>query len=176
MSQLSELLSDLLNYPPISRVRRNHGLEHATLHLLAERYPGRPWAGYSDLRGFWIIGDVDTNELEAIAREALSRLNRGDSHLAIHPFCGTNFATAGVLAGGAAALTMFGAGRRFRDKLDRLPLAMSLAIIGLFFAQPLGMSLQKQITTSGVPGTLRILRVTPQLRGQIKAHRVLTEG
>jgi hypothetical protein len=176
MPALPVLFSELLAYPPISRVRRNHGLEHATLHILAERRQGRPLAGYSDLRGFWIVGEVDTEELKAAVDEALQRLNTGESQLAVHPFCGTNLATAGVLAGGAAALAMFGAGRRTRDKLDRLPLAISLATLALVFAQPLGMTLQRQVTTSGAPGSLRVVRVIPQPRGQIKAHRVLTEG
>ncbi|OGO33635.1 MAG: hypothetical protein A2W35_14400 [Chloroflexi bacterium RBG_16_57_11] len=176
MPGLSERFTDLLAYPPISRVRRNHGLEHATLYVLAERRPGRPLAGHSDFRGFWIIGDVETPELDAAVSEALQRLNTGESHLAVHPFCGTNLATAGILAGGAAGLAMFGAGRRWRDKLDRLPLAMSMATLALIFAQPLGMTLQREVTTSGVPGALRVMRIIPQVRGQIKAHRVLTEG
>jgi len=176
MPALSEPFTDLLAYPPISRVRRNHGLEHATLFVLAERRPGRSLAGHSDFRGFWIIGDVETAELTSAVNDALQRLNTGQSHLAVHPFCGTNLATAGVLAGGAAALAMFGAGRRWRDKLDRLPLAISLATLALLFAQPLGMTLQREVTTSGVPGALRVVSITPQVRGQIKAHRVLTEG
>lgn len=176
MPGLFERLSDLLAYPPVSRVRRNHGLEHATLHILAERHPGRSLAGYSDLRGFWIVGDVETSAVEAAVSEALLRLNSGEGQLAVHPFCGTNLATAGILAGGAAALAMFGAGRRLRDKLDRLPLAMSAATLALVLAQPLGMTIQKEITTSGVPGALRIVRILPQPRGRIKAHRVLTQG
>jgi len=176
MPGLFERLSDLLAYPPISRVRRNHGLEHATLHMLAERCPGRSLAGYSDLRGFWIAGDVETADVNAAVSEALLRLNSGEGQLAIHPFCGTNLATAGILAGGAAALAMFGTGRRLRDKLDRLPLAMSLATLALILAQPLGMAIQKEVTTSGVPGSLRVLRIIPQPRGRIKAHRVLTAG
>ena len=176
MPGLLERFSELLAYPPVSRVRRNHGLEHATLYVLAERRPGRPLAGHSDVRGFWILGDVETGELEAAVNEALRRLNSGQSHLAVHPFCGTNLATAGILAGGSAALAMFGAGRRWRDKLDRLPLAIGLATLALFFAQPLGMALQREVTTSGVPGDLRLVSITPQVRGQIKAHRVQTEG
>ena len=176
MPGLFELFNGFLSYPPVSRVRRNHGLEHATLHILAERGPARPMAGYSDFRGFWIIGEVETADLKAAVDEALQRLNTGESQLAVHPFCGTNFATAGILAGGAAALAMFGAGRRVRDKMERLPLAMSLATLALIFAQPLGMRLQKQVTTSGVPGALRVVRIIPQSRGQVKTHRVLTEG
>lgn len=176
MTRFIEPLSDFLELSPISRLRRNHGLEHATLHILSERRPVGPLAGYSDLRGFWIVGDVTTADLNTAVSQALQRLNAGENQLAVHPFCGTNFATAGVLAGGAAALAMFGAGRRFRDKLDRLPVAMSLATLALIFAQPLGMALQKQITTSGVPGSLRVVRIIPQLHGRFKAHRILTEG
>lgn len=176
MNRLIEPLNDVLELSPLSRLRRNHGLEHATLHILSQRCPGRPLAGYSDLRGFWIVGDVTTDDLSVAVSEALRRLNTGESQLAIHPFCGTNFVTAGVLAGGAAALAMFGAGKRFRDKLDRIPLAMSLATLALIFAQPLGIALQKEITTSGIPGALSVVRIIPQPRGRITAHRVLTQG
>jgi hypothetical protein len=44
--------------PVISRVQRNHGLEHATLHILSQRYPKQSLSGHSDTGGFWIIGDV----------------------------------------------------------------------------------------------------------------------
>lgn len=176
MNPIVEPLSDFLELSPISRLRRNHGLEHATLHILSARGTPGPLAGYSDLRGFWIVGDVSTTELNTAVSQALLRLNAGENQLAVHPFCGTNFVTAGILAGGAAALAMFGAGRRFRDKLDRLPLAMSLATLALIFAQPLGLALQKQVTTSGIPGRLRVVRIIPQLHGRFKAHRVLTEG
>ena len=176
MTGLIEPLSGILDSSFVSRVRRNHGLEHATLHILAERLPGRPLAGHSDWRGFWIVGDIETADLNLAVNEALLRLNTGESQLAIHPFCGTNFVTAGVLAGGAAALAMFGAGRRFQQKLERLPLAISMATMALIFAQPLGMSLQKQVTTSGVPGTLRVVRILSHPHARIKTHRVLTEG
>ena len=176
MTSFIEPLSDFLELSPISRLRRNHGLEHATMHILSERSPGRPLAGYSDLRGFWIVGDVETDDLNKAVSEALLRLNTGESQLAVHPFCGTNLVTAGVLAGGAAALAMFGAGRRIQDKLERLPLAMSLATLALIIAQPLGMTLQKQVTTSGIPGALRVVNIIPQAHRHIKTHRILTEG
>jgi hypothetical protein len=176
MTDLAQPLSGFLDAPLISRVRRNHGLEHATLHILAERHPGRPLAGHSDSRGFWIVGDLETDDLKTAVDEALLRMNHGESQLAVHPFCGTNMVTAGVLAGGAAALAMFGAGRRLQDKLERLPLAMSLATLALILAQPLGMTLQRQVTTSGAPGDLRVVSVLPKARGSVKTHRVLTEG
>ncbi len=133
-------LRRILDYAPISRVRRNHGLEHATLHVLSERHPGRPLAGHSDLGGFWIIGDLSMEELSSAIQEARARLESGESKLAVHPNCGTNFATSGVLAGLAAAAVMFGVGKRARDNLDRLPLAILVATLALIVSQPLGMS------------------------------------
>jgi len=169
-------LHNILEYGPISRVRRNHGLEHATLHVLAERHPGRPLAGHSDLGGFWIIGDLPAEELASAIQEARARLESGESKLAVHPNCGTNFATSGILAGLAAAVAMFGAGKKARDNLDRLPLAILAATLALIVAQPLGMQLQERVTTSGAPGRLRVVEIIPHAQGKMKAYRVVTEG
>ena len=161
---------------PVSRIRRNHGLEHATLHILSERYPQKPLAGHSDLGGFWIVGDVSTEDLQSAVEEALTRMQAGESNLAVHPNCGTNFVTAGTLAGVAAMAALFGAGRRTRDKLERLPLAASLATFGLMLAQPAGLFLQRHVTTSGEPGNLEVISIKPSQRGRLQAHRVATRG
>ncbi len=176
MSELTNDLRGILEYAPISRVRRNHGLEHATLHVLAERHPGRPLAGHSDLSGFWIIGDLTAEDLASAIQEARLRLESGESKLAVHPNCGTNIATSGVLAGLAAAVVMFGVGKRARDNLDRLPLAILLATLALIVSQPLGLKLQEHVTTSGAMGLLRVVDIIPRLQGKVTAHRVLTEG
>jgi len=176
MSELTNDLRGILEYAPVSRVRRNHGLEHATLHVLAERHPGRPLAGHSDLSGFWIIGDLTAEDLASAIQEARLRLESGESKLAVHPNCGTNFATSGVLAGLAAAVVMFGVGKRARDNLDRLPLAILLATLALIVSQPLGLKLQEYVTTSGAMGLLRVVDIIPRLQGKVTAHRVLTEG
>ncbi|MCD6400476.1 MAG: hypothetical protein J7L73_00985 [Anaerolineales bacterium] len=175
-SLISQTLQTLLDYPLISRTRRNHGLEHATLHVLAQKFPEKPLAGHSDTNGFWLLGDVPTEEVKAAVEEALSRLKNGEHQLAVHPNCGTNFAVAGTLAGLAGALGLLGVGRRWRDKLERLPLVASLATIALIFAQPLGLRVQREVTTSGVPGSLEVVKIVPSIRGRIKAHRVLTRG
>jgi hypothetical protein len=70
-----------------SRVRRNHGLEHATLHVLAEHLPRVNLAGHSDPNGFWIVGDVSTEDVIDAAAEALRRLKEGEHELAVHPVC-----------------------------------------------------------------------------------------
>ena len=96
----------------LSRIQRNHGLEHATLHLLAQRFPRQFMAGYSGPFGIWIIADVPTETLRDVVEEALSRMKAGEHSLAIHPNCGTNFLTTGILAGTAGALAMLGVGKR----------------------------------------------------------------
>ena len=177
MTLLNSRLNETFeNIPWLSRIRRNHGLEHATLHVLTKSSPGRSLAGHSDTKGFWLLGDVPTEEVERAVGEALRRMKAGEKNLAVHPNCGTNLATAGTMAGVAGATAMFGVGPRKRDKLDRLALAATLATLTLIFAQPVGMFLQRYLTTSGVPGNLEIVEVIPTQKGKIKAHRVLTTG
>lgn len=174
--QISAAYQSLVNIPWLSRIRRNHGLEHATLHVLAKRFSGKNLAGHSDTKGFWLLGDVPTEEVESAVGEALERMKAGEKNLAVHPNCGTNFATGGTMAGLAGASAMFGVGPRKRDKLDRLALAATLATLALMMAQPAGMLLQRYFTTSGEPGALEVIEISPTRRGKLKAHRILTQG
>ena len=80
----SVLVKETRDIPIVSRVRRNHGLEHATLHILSQRYPKRSLAGHSDTGGFWILGDVSIEDVYEAVEEALSRLRNGEKHLAVH--------------------------------------------------------------------------------------------
>ena len=169
-------ISNILEQPLISRIRRNHGLEHATLHTLAAHLPNTMLFGHSDIGGFWIIGDVPPEMLHASVQEAINRLRAGEHQLADHPNCGTNFATAGALAGLAGAAAMLGSGKRLSDKLLRLPLAISLATLALLFSQPLGLRLQARVTTSGDPGTLEITSITHRKQGRVNIHRIQTRG
>lgn len=177
MTEINEnIFGSILDFPPISRVRRNHGLEHATLHILAQHHPRTSMAGHSDLGGFWILGDVPTEDVQSAVDEALTRMKAGEEDLAVHPNCGTNFVTAGTMAGLAAWFALFGAGRRLRDRLERIPLATSLATVALILAQPVGLALQAHVTTSGNPGNLSVVEVIPSNQGPIPAHRVITKG
>lgn len=177
MSQPFKLIfSSLLEVPFFSRVRRNHGLEHATLHVLAKRFPNLGLAGHSDMGGFWILGDVSTETLHDAVEEALGRLRAGDRNLAVHPNCGTNYATAGALAGIAGAASMLGAGRQVKDKLNRLPIAAILATLALVAAHPLGLQVQANVTTSGIPGSLEVTSITQHKQGKMTAHRIHTRG
>lgn len=172
----SNPLQTILENPLLSRIRRNHGLEHATLHMLARRYPRLPLAGHSTAAGFRILGDVPTEVVEAAVQEALARLRAGEHGLAVHPNCGTNFVTAGIFSGLAGASAMLGAGQRARDKLERLPLAAALATLALIASLPLGLRLQQQVTTSGDPGALAVVSIHAARRGGLTIHTVRTTG
>ena len=166
----------LLNTYPVSRVRRNHGLEHATIHILSRKFPGTRLVGHSDLGGFWILGELNIEQLQSAVADALDRMRAGEHDLAIHPNCGTNFVTAGIATGLAGAFAMLGAGRKWQDKLARIPMAIILATLAMIFAQSLGFILQEQVTTSGKPGDLKVVDITATRRGNFKAHRVTTRG
>lgn len=160
----------------ISRIRRNHGVEHATLHILAQRYPYTPIAGHSDHQGFWIVGNLPLEAVTQAAREALLRLKAGQRHLAIHPNCGTNFVASGIFAGLAAWLALAGSGSSFRQRAERLPMAAALATMALILFRPLGSLLQERLTTSGDPGDMEIAIVCTARRGRMTAYRVTTQG
>lgn len=167
------MTSNLLDWGPVSLTRRNHGLEHATLNLLTKRQPGS-FAGHSDARGFWIIGNVSTDLLLETAREALERMNKGEHGLAIHPYCGTNFVTTGVVSGSLAWLFTLGAANSFKKKFDRWPLLVMAATVGAVLANPLGFKVQEKLTTSGHPGNLAILQIVRYERKGPMLHRILT--
>ena len=165
---------NILDLPVLSRIRRNHGLEHATLTILAQRFPSRSLAGYSFPGGFFLLGDVPTEEVRVAVTQALSRLNNGEAGLAVHPNCGTNYVVSGFVAGGLAWLGMAGAKGK-RDQLERLPLVITLATLGFIISQPLGPKIQERITTSGDPQGLSVVDIFPQRLGRFLFHRVVTQ-
>ena len=173
---MSDMLKRLLQQPSISKIRRNHGLEHATIHLLSQKYPDRSFVGRSDAGGFWLYGDVPTSAVIAAVDEALSRLKNGEHHLAVHPNCGTNFVTAGLLGGTASFFSLAGSeDENWSTKLERLPLAITLTTIALIIAQPLGRAAQRHITTQGDPQNLHIKDIERVQDGSTALHRVLTQ-
>lgn len=157
--------------PVAQRLRQNHGIEHATVTLLSGRMPGVLIAGRSDLQGFTIYGEVDTGTLRAAAEEALARLAQGERGLAVHPNCGTNLVTAGLLSG-VAALVAAG-GRKRSWWWERLPSAVLGATLALMVAVPLGRWAQENVTTSTRVGGLRIVDVVALAGGPVTRHRVM---
>lgn len=155
---LAGQLRPLLDLPYIRKTRRNHGLEHATITLLSKRVPALSMAGRSNARGFVLVGEVATPQLEWAAHEALCRMGRGEHELAVHPNCGTNLVTTAFMVSVAAMLGLAGASRR--NAWDRLTAAFMLVLITLLFAPAVGETLQRHITTEGDPGATAIDSIT----------------
>lgn len=160
----------LLNLPLILETRRNHALEHATLHMLARKYPHQSMAGHSNPTGFFLLGNFETDDVKSAAAEAFARLNGGESGLAIHPGCGTNIVAAALLPATFAWAPLRGA-KSTRWRLILVPFALALALFGYFLSQPLGPWLQRHITTEADLGNMQIVAVTFVRKGM---HRVVT--
>ncbi len=161
---------NILETAPISTVRRNHGIEHATVHVLTSRDPSVRLIGRADTTGFNIYGDVDGEELLSAAREALDRLQHGERALAIHPRCGTNLVVAGLLTGLAAILAL---GRK--PSIKKFPDVVLATTFAAYIAMPLGLTLQEYVTTSPDAIGARIAGVREEHLGQIKVQHVDVE-
>ena len=160
----------ILDLPLILETRRNHALEHATLHMLARTHKGS-MAGHSNPTGFFLLGDFSTPDVWASATEALERLREGESGLAIHAGCGTNMATTTLLAG-TLAWSVLRLARSNLTRLLLLPIAVSFAVIGVLLARPLGPLLQQRITTEANIGNMQIIDIIPVHKG---VHRIITK-
>lgn len=160
---------------PILNIRRNHGLEHATIHILSEKHPKMSMVGRSDLSGFTLYGAVETDDVREAAVEALQRMKAGEAELAVHPRCGTIIAVTGILTGLAAFSSMFLFGRaRDRLRLVVIPEVILASTIAALFAQPMGLLIQEKYTVTGDPGDLKIQEVTRSDHQTMVVHRVTT--
>ena len=160
----------ILNLPLILETRRNHALEHATLHILAHAHK-TSMAGHSNPTGFFLLGDLDLEDIATASGEALTRLRAGESGLAVHEGCGTNMATTALLAGTFAWAPLRGARSTFW-RLWLIPIAILFAAFGYLLSKPLGPWLQKHITTEADMGNMQIVDIRFVRKG---VHRVVTK-
>jgi hypothetical protein len=154
------------------RVRRNHALEHATLHVLAREMPHLSLVGRSDGQGFALYGEVDTESVRHAAAEAYERLRAGETYLAVHPNCGTNMAVGMLLAAGALALSLLSSRR---SKAPRWPLAVLGVAGALTLSVPLGPEVQRRWTTYPDMDGVTVTEVVCVRRGKLPVHRVRIE-
>jgi len=164
-------MTSILDLPLVARVRRNHAVEHATIHVLSARNPYLQLIGHTTLSGFTLYGWVRTEEVASAVAEALDRLRAGEYHLAVHPRCGTNLAVGGMLAGLAAFAAMFFP-RRSKSRLGRLPDVMLATMVAMFIAQPLGLVVQARVTTLPEVGGMFVRRINRRQWGRLVIHEV----
>ena len=148
-----------LTIPLIDAIRKNHGLEHATVSLLLERGSPAPIGGYSVPGGFIVWAKATPDVVTDAARDALLLLEEGHADLAVSSHCGTN-AVVSILLGGMAAY-IAGRGRGIAPVVRG-------AILGLLVAKtlgpPIGKLVQRTLTVSSEPAgmSIRSIRVLKQ--------------
>lgn len=162
--------------PVISQIRRNHALEHATMKILSGRYRGVKMAGVSNPSGFFLVADLPTELVTDAALEAHKRLDAGEEDLAIHPNCGTNSVVSGLLAGAAAFGALVGTSLGKKPKWYNYLLAVAVAVPVYIFSKPLGLMVQKTITTQADQGDSRVKMVTTQKTRRTFLHKITTGG
>jgi hypothetical protein len=163
----------------ITRIRRNHALEHAVVHILSRKVQDTTFYARSSYRGLIVFGDFPTEDVANAVTEALKRLRNGEYQLAIHPNCGTNLVTAGGLSGlaGVAALGIQRAlskKRGFWHLLGMLPLVILASTAALLVAQPLGQTIQLYVTTEGAIGDLHTTSIIRRNQGRLVFHTIRT--
>ncbi len=152
----------------IGSVRRNHALEHATVSLLIARLgPDLRLVGRATGDGFFIYGNLPPQALADSAQEGLARLKRGEAFWAVTPLCGTNLATAGILASLSTLAVVGNSARK-----DKIGSAIVAGIAAVTIAQPLGKLIQKHITTSADLSDTEIVSIESRSRGRY--HKVKT--
>jgi len=156
--QTANQVRPILDFPLVKRTRRNHGLEHATVHILSKRIKNVPMMGRSTDRGFVLFANVSQEDVDSAVKEALRRMKNGEHSLAVHPGCGTSRLTTGFLTSVVAIVGLTGA--TWKTVFNRLPLLMVMMMLAALYSEPLGLSLQKYFTTEGDPGDMEIISIT----------------
>lgn len=132
------------------KVRKNHALEHGAIHVLEESLGRCNIEGMSYEDGFSLKGLVEPSVALYAAQEALERMKRGESSLAIHPRCGTTVVVVNTLSSLLFILLLLSTGS----------LSVLNVVIALFIAHILGpmtSSLaQRYITTDSNVRSLEI--------------------
>jgi hypothetical protein len=154
-----------------SAVRQNHALEHATIVLLSKRRPEARLSGVSFASGFFVFGEVPTEDVHQCAEQALARLRGSEPELAIHERCGTNLAVAGMLTGLSAMSVA-----RMRKPYNTFNNVVLASTAALVVARPLGLLVQKYITTRTPGPTMSVSRVRRMMVLGSPAHFVSTEN
>lgn len=152
-------------------VRQNYALEHATIVLLSRKFPEVRFSGISFAAGFFVFGDIPTEVIVPTAEEALNLLRTTQPELAVHERCGTNLAVSGLLTAlSAMAVTKM---RRPYNTFNNVVLASTAALV---LARPLGLKVQRHITTQTPNASMRILGVKAMNVLGSPAHFVNTDN
>lgn len=159
----ADLLRQLSFVPGLKEllmIRQVHALEHATVWVLSSltgsTNDNDGLSGMSTDRGFYLYGNVHTEDVSRAVQTALRRITSGDADLAVHPRCGTNLSVGLMLTAGMA----LGASMLFpRGPLEQI-MGMGMAAgLAAYLTPELGTMAQRYVTTA-IPFNLAIANIT----------------
>ncbi len=154
----------------LREIRMQHGREHATVSVLLERGARLPLGGNATPGGFFIYGRASTKEVRDAAEEALARLQTGQGHLAVSPYCGTN-----ILAGAFIALAVSWILQgRSKSIASRLGSSMVGVMVGLTLSRRVGAFVQRRFTTLPDSNGVSVRAVKGVRIGKMTIHWVST--
>ena len=159
----------------LRQLRRNHALEHATINLASQRFPGTQFVGFSDPQGFSLYTALSADKVAPLVHEAIATLKAGHGQFAVHENCGTNIVVTAMLTTMATLMAM---GRRtkrpLRRLVERLPYAVLLNAFALFAAPSAGHWIQSNVTTDPHLENVEIGAVFTDNKGGLRRVRVNT--
>jgi hypothetical protein len=159
----------------IERIRRNHALEHATIHMLESDTPQLRAGGRASYDGFHLFGNLPNEQaIRTAAEQAIQRMGDGEHMLAVHPRRGTNLVTTSVLTGALALAGAMVMGKR-SPWYVQLPTAILGAMAGALLAQPLGPLMQAKVTTSPHVRGAKVKAIRTGEFAGMKTHFIETE-
>ena len=154
----------------LTRIRRNHAVEHGTVAVLLASGSPTPLGGLATPYGFLVFGKVSRDDVGSAAAEALERLRAGERELAISPYCGTNLVIGVLIAGAITALVA----RRSTGRLRHMR-AAALGMMGAALLRgPVGSAVQRHLTTLAQVGGMEIGTVRSLPLGGYSIHFVST--
>ena len=125
-----------------SKLKKNHGLEHATINILEKEYGYTKLAGYAEENGFYIMGVNNTAYVEEAAKKGLELMKKGKNNLAIHKRCGTSMTVANFISAVIFLLLLFTSG--YFSLLNMIIAILIANLIGPY----LGQLIQQKFTTT----------------------------
>ncbi len=158
----------------LNKIRRNHALEHATITLLSRKYVGAQLMGLSGPKGFVLYTDLTAQEVYPMVKEALQRLQRGQSALAIHPNCGTNLVATALLTTTATAIGLRSRKEKLDERIERLLQLVLVNALLLVLAKPMGTWLQAHLTVDTDVKGVEIASMLTRYQGGMQRIEVHT--
>lgn len=154
----------------LANVRRNHGIEHATVGILTQRKIKPPIFALATPSGFMIYSKLNKNEILSATNESIKLMLAGDSELAISQYCGTNIVAGGIIAVISTIIFAKILGKKSKGILN----IANGFFISTLLSKPIGRLVQKYITTDQHINGIKVKNIRSLNLGNFYIHHIST--